>query len=282
MKLARLACLAVLVGAFLTPATTHALSLEIKPLSFKTELKDAEKKKGFLDITNTDVVSHHIKTEVQAFRQVDDQGALQFYDDERVAAGITPDLDEFELKPRETIRMYFLVDGAKLPQGDVFGALFLRTVPEDQVGVAGSLRVGTLLSIVNGTPGDHHAEVTSFDVPFWQFGSTVQGTYRVKNTSDPSKSTGFYPEVSLTVRPSGVQQTKESTLVFAGRERENTLAIEAADFGLASVTLEYNGKRIVRPVFLVTPLLIVVCAAVIVVAVGVGIFVRRKMRKRTR
>jgi len=233
-------------------APSYALSLKMQPLIYKDTLKPGEKKKGFVDISNPSASKVRLKTSVQAFRQTDDQGSLQFYDNKQVAAGITPDVDEFELGPREAIRMYFLIDGSKLPSGDVFGALFVSVVPGQTVGATSSVRLGTLFSLTNGTPGAHNAEITSLQVPFWQFGDTIQGSYRIKNVAKQGESTGFFPTVSIAIRPFDQQINQQGKLVFAGRERENNFQIPASRIGFYKVSVVYGDSRQSKLVFMAT------------------------------
>lgn len=236
--------LVTLLAASLGGESTSALGLKVAPLDYTVALKKGEKQKGFIDLSNPTGVSVRVKTSVQAFRQTDDRGSLTFFDSEQVSAGIKPDLDEFELGPREAIRMYFLVDGTKLPQGDVFAAIFFTTQPTKQgAGVTEIVRLGTLLNVTNGTPGQREAEIVDLSVPFIQFGSEVKGTYRVRNTGDPEKSTGFYPSVVLAVEPFYQEVVQRARLVFAGRARENSFEIPSSRLGFYKVSASYGESR---------------------------------------
>lgn len=269
------------VVAWMQTAPTQALSLEIRPLEYRTSLDKGEKQKGFIDVTNPTSENIHIRTEVQAFRQVDDRGSLQFYDSEKVAAGIIPDLEEFDLGSRETLRMYFLLDGTKLANGDNFGALFFRIISTETTGVNGSLRLGTLFSIQNATPTDHRAEVSAFDVPFLQLGDTVSGTYSITNTADPNTTNAFYPQVQFTIAPFKQTKTHTSGLVFAGRTRTNEFSIETLRFGFYTLTLEHNGVAGTRLIFVATPWQLVI-AGLFVVALGLGSYLLWRRRQTTR
>lgn len=232
------------LATFLGPEPASALGLKVAPLDYNVVLKKGEKQKGFIDLSNPTGVTVRVKTSVQAFRQTDDRGSLTFYDDERVSAGITPDLDEFELGPREAVRMYFLADGTKLPQGDVFAAIFFTTQPTKQgAGVTELVRLGTLLNVTNGTPGQREAEIVDLSVPFVQFGSEIKGTYRIRNTGDPAKSTGFYPSVVLSVEPFYQELVQRARLVFAGRARENSFEIPSSRLGFYKVSASYGDSR---------------------------------------
>ena len=261
--------------------SVHALGLKVAPLDYTVTLQKGEKQKGFIDLSNPTGTTLRVKSSVQAFRQTDDRGSLTFYDNEQVSAGVTPDLDEFELGPREAVRMYFLVDGTKLPKGDVFAAIFFTTVPTKQgAGVTELVRLGTLLSITNGTPGQREAEITDLDVPFIQFGDKLSGTYRVKNTADPEKSTGFYPTVVVSVEPFYQELVQRGRLVFAGRTRENSFELLSSRLGFYKLTAHFGESKKEQWVLAVNGSSLVVCG-VIIAAIVAAFLARKKTRKKS-
>lgn len=223
-----------------------AAGLKVQPLSYRDTLQQGEKKKGFIDVSNPTDQKLRLVTSVQAFRQINDQGGLEFYDDPLVAAGITPDFTSFELGPRQALRLYFLLDGTKLPPGDVFGALFVSSRPvgdsSRQTGSATAVRVGTLFSLVNGTAPLRSAEIRDISVDFWQ-GSTIEGVYRIANTAAADSSSGFYPEVTVESWPIGPNMKVVSSLVFAGRERTNGFSLASVPPGLQRITVGYGDSR---------------------------------------
>lgn len=227
--------------SFLGSGSVSALGLKVAPLDYTVSLKKGEKQKGFIDLSNPTGVTMRVKTSVQAFRQTDDRGSLTFFDSEHISVGVKPDLDEFELGPHEAVRMYFLVDGTKLPEGDLFAAIFFTTQPAKQgAGVTELVRLGTLLNITNVTPGQREAEIVDLSVPFIQFGGDIKGTYRVRNTGDPEKSTGFYPTVVLAVEPFYQEVVQRARLVFAGRTRENSFEIPSSRLGFYKVSASHG------------------------------------------
>lgn len=257
-----------------------ALGLKVAPLDYTVTLKKGEKQKGFVDLSNPAGVKVRVKTSVQAFRQTDDRGSLTFFDDEQVSAGIKLDLDEFELGPREAVRMYFQVDSTKLPQGDVFAAIFFTTQPIKQgAGVTELLRLGTILSITNGTPGERKAEVVELSLPAVQFGDTIRGTYLVRNTGDPQKSTGFYPTVEVAVEPFRKELVQRGRLVFAGRTRENSFEIQSSRIGFYKVSASYLDSSKEQWVFVVDGAIVVGLTTVLGFMVAV-FWVRKKTRKK--
>lgn len=283
-KSANLVVAGVILAAFVVvqqdiPAS--ALSLKMQPLIYKDTLQKGEKKKGFVDISNPGPSKLTLISSVQAFRQIDDQGSLQFYDSPQVKAGITPDLDEFELGPHEAIRMYFLIDGTKLPSGDVFGALFVSTKPTDAPGVGESVRLGTIFALTNGTPTEHKAQITSLDVSFWQFGDNVQGSYRIKNVAKAGEATGFFPTVSIAIRPFDQRTQQEGKLIFAGRERENTFQVASSRIGFYKVSVAYGDSRQSRLVFMMTGYWRLV-VLLVVVLILLSVVIVWKGRRRTR
>lgn len=273
---------AACIVASMLQSPAGALSLEIRPLEYRTTLEKGEAKKGFIDVTNPTGDKVSIRTEVQAFRQIDNKGSLEFYDSDRVKAGIIPDVASFQLAPGETLRMYFKLDGAKLAAGDTFGALFFRIVPTQVSGVNSTLRLGTLFSIHNGSETDHRAKIDTFDVPFFQFGDTVRGSYSVTNVADPNTTNAFYPEVRLTLSPFEQTTTHTSSLVFAGRTRTNEFEIETLRFGLYTITLRYNDMNYTKLIFVATQWQLLI-AALFVAAFLLGAYLlwhRRRLHQR--
>lgn len=238
--------------AFIFHQDVHAVSLKVAPLEYRTTLGRGESKKGFVDISNPTGSTLRIKTSAQAFRQVDDAGGIQFYSSEQVSAGVKLDLNEFDLGPRQALRMYFILDGTKLPSGDVFAAIFFSTVPTGS-GVTQSLRVGTLLSVTNGTPGARTAIISGVELPFLSLSDRIEGSYVIKNTGNPETETGFYPDVSIDVDPFTEDQKQQGKLVFAGRSRTNQFVVSTHPIGLYRVNVMHAGQGLTRYVFVMTP-----------------------------
>lgn len=241
----------VLLTSTLPADDTAARSLKIAPLEYRATLEKAEIKKGFIDISNPDYEKIVVDLKVQGFRQIDDQGSLEFYSDQQMSAGVKLDFAKVTLGPREAIRVYFLLDASKLPTGDIFGAIFASVRPDGDAAAEQSVRVGALLMLTNGTPSAREAEVTAIDVPFWQMGERITGSYKVKNTADPSESTGFFPEVDVRVQPFTISEKVSSPLVFAGRERSANFELETQRFGLYRVSASFGESSKSQWVFVV-------------------------------
>ncbi len=253
-----------------------ALGLKTAPLEYKTTLKKDERQQGFIDISNPSYQSVTIRTSVQAFKQIDNQGGLQFFDDKQISLGIKPDLDQFTLGPREAVRMSFTINSANLPKGDVYAAIFFTSdVQQPRNGVGQLVRVGTILSIVNQSPGARDAEISKLSIPFLQLTNTIKGTYRVKNTS--SKGTGFYPDVTVSAWPAGKAKTMQSTLVFAGRERQNDFSYSTG-MGIHLVEVGYGASK--KSQWVVTlPAWAIIVLLLIIVVFGVEYLLYKKRRK---
>ena len=276
-----LSCL--FMGAFFVAPPVSAASLKVAPLEYRTTLEQGEKKKGFIDVSNPTKETVRVTASAQAFRQIDGNGSLQFFDNEQVRAGVLLDLDEFELGPLEAVRMYFILDSTRLPSGDVYGAIFLTTAPQTpaKTGVGQSVRLGTLLSIVNGTPGPRDAQITDVTVPWLQLSDTVKGTYRIKNVADPSKSTGFYPTVQMRATPLGEAKKQTSKLTFAGITRTNEFTLRTLPIGIYKISVGYGDSVQSRWVFVASPLAVIVLMTVLLGGGFAWRYYRRTKKQRS-
>lgn len=209
---------------------SSALGLKIAPLSYEAELGKGEIKKGYVDISNPSSTPVKVKLEAQAFRQIDDEGSLEFYESEQIKEGVKLDFETITIGAREAYRVYFLLDSAKLSSGDNFAAIFASTIAQPGAGTTQSVRVGTLLSIQNGAVDARQGAVESFVANWLQVGEGLSATTKVKNTADPQKATGFYPSIQASIAPYG-SRTVKGPLVFAGRTRTVELQHPGSYFG---------------------------------------------------
>lgn len=262
-----------MVLLFLLPACAHAATLKLAPLDYKMTLSAGESKKGFIDITNPSTATEHVAVKVMAFRQVDDYGAIQFYANDQVAAGIRVDYNEADIGPRETLHLAFGVDGSKLPSGNVFAAILATTTATNTSSVTTAAQVGTLLSITNGTPTSQTAEVVALQAPWLQIGDKIGATIAVKNTADPTNATGFYPQLTVATSPYG-QTVSGGPLVFAGRTRNIAYQVPGNYFGLVWLNAGVGQSSKGQLIFAVTGYwrwlapLIVVGIVVVIIATG--------------
>jgi len=235
------------------PGEVQAASLQIRPLQYRESLKAGESKKGFVDVSNPSATSVSVQLSLQAFRQIDNGERLQFYDSEIIRRGILLDLTEVDLGPQEAVRVYFVIRGDILPQGDVFAALFATTRVEASEGIAPSARVGTLLIIENTQPGPRHVDVTAVRTSLLQFGETINGIVTLRNTASSDKPSGFYPKVQISLRPiAGTSQNLEAPLVMAGVTRDVPFELLSNRVGLYRLTAVSGDSSASKWVFLVT------------------------------
>lgn len=234
------------------PATAHAEGLKIQPTLLRDSLNQGERKKGYIDISNPEKAPVAVKFSVETFRQVDDQGSLGFQKDDRVSAGVKLDLDNAELAPKDVLRLYYMIDGTKLPTGDVFAVIFAETTPSlKQNTTQLSARVGTLLVLSNGTPSSHTADVTELNVPAFQFGEALRANVMIKNSAPAGQATGFFPDLTLSMWPYGDKRL-EGPLVFAGHSRAVSIYQPGNYFGLTRVEIGSGMSKKSGYTFLVT------------------------------
>ncbi|MEO7904923.1 MAG: hypothetical protein ABIR91_03970, partial [Candidatus Saccharimonadales bacterium] len=189
--------LSVAIALCVVSSVEAEASLQVQPLQYVETLKKAERKKGFIDVTNPQPVEVGIELDVQGFRQVDNDGNLSFYDDQQLRDAIQLDYASIRIPAHRTLRLYFAVDGTKLPVGDVFAVIFAKIVNDRRTGAEPSVQVGTLLLLTNQTPGARQARVTSLQAPLLQFGSTLRGQVTLQNTAPANTSSGFFPEFTV-------------------------------------------------------------------------------------
>lgn len=268
---------ALIAATLFVSGDASALGLKVAPLQYKTTLKENERSRGFIDVSNPAGQSVSVQTSIQAFRQINNEGGLQFYDDRQVQLGITPELTNFDLGPREAVRMYFTVNGANLPQGDVYAAIFFTTnLKQARSGVGQLVRVGTLLSIVNKSPGARSAEVTSVKLPLIQFSETVTGEYSIRNLD--KGDTGFYPQVEISRIFSAKSVKHEGALVFGGRTRTNDFTYDTG-YGVHWVKVGYGSSTKGQLVVTLAPWMLVL-ALFIAFIVGVELLLLRRRQKK--
>lgn len=236
--------LCVCVASRVHAVTAGQTSLKIQPLEYRETLGEGEKKKGFIDISNPTNQKLHLKVQVNAFRQINNRGEITFYDDDRIEQGIKTDFDEFELAPRQVLRMVFLVDGTKLPHGNIFAVIFFATQADGITQAAQQLRLGTILSLTNQTPPSQHVAIRSLDMAPLQLGQSIEGRLTVRNIGDPKKETGFYPRLTLQVDPIfSLTQRFEGPLVFPGFEREKSFSLDSSRIGFYRLSVLDSRER---------------------------------------
>lgn len=279
-----LGVLVMLGGAFLPQTAAHAAGISIAPLEYKATLPVNSTQKGHVDIVNPSAEKTKVALRVAAFRQIDNQGDLQFYDSPQLDAGIQLDLTDISLGPHEGARIYFELDASKLPKGDVFAAILATTLQNNLVEGLPSAQVGSLLLLENGTAPAHHATIQQLQANWLQFGSAVTMQMTVANT-DPTngEAIGFVPKLQLGVRPY-TSKVINGPLVFSGRNRTVDYRQEGNYFGPLLLRASTGQSHQAIWVFAVTgfwqwlaPLMFI---AIVAVLVGLWITYRKHSKNR--
>lgn len=241
--------------------------LGLQPLQYREELQAGERKKAYLDVSNPSSQAVTVQFSVQGFRQVDDKGSLEFYEDERLRSGIQLDYQEVAIPAYRALRLYFVVDGAKLPTGDIFAVVFAKTKPEQGL-AAPSVRLGTLLILTNGSPGARDAHIASLDVAPLQFGESLRGSVEVTNTAPAKSASGFFPEIKLSSWPFGPSRTLEGPLIYAGNTRTISFDLPSSQVGIIKLQARYKDSRQERWIVVITGIWRWVSGALIVLIIG--------------
>jgi hypothetical protein len=232
--------LAVVVPAL--PADASLPALQLSPLQYTTHLDLGHPKVGYFEAGNPTGSTMHVQVEVEAFRQTDNRGALEYYQDERLAAGIIPGVRTFDLGPHEVIRVKFTIDPNRLGPGGAYGVIFLRTSAGGSAAsqINTSERIGTLLILdISGT-GTKSGHIQNLSLPAFSYGATtLPVAFHYANTNHDAQGLAFSPDLSLSLGWGAAAQKITGPFVFPGRERPATTKITLADrFGLFPVSLE--------------------------------------------
>ena len=157
----------LLFGVFLLALATPAAAaddrgLQVRPLSYSTELQEGEVKQGVVDIANPSDEPVEVSVSVKGFRQGDD--GLEFYDDPQLARGISLDHQELSLEGKDAYRLVFEAASSQLPAGEVKAAVIFTTQNESEM-VGQNVSVGSLLMINNQkaatvTPVNDESKIT--------------------------------------------------------------------------------------------------------------------------
>lgn len=227
--------------------------VQVRPLLYREKLDNGETKRGLIDLSNGSNEASEFDMSVRLFRQVGDDGSLEFYDDPDISRGIQVEVSNVELKAKEAVRIGFSVDGSKLPQGDIFAAILAtaehESAPQAIVSVA---QIGTLLILQNGVPGERKASIAALDIDPLQIGDAVRGAVSVTNPANSTRMTGFFPSMQITIQPLGMTTKFEGPLIYAGRTRTFDFSVPSSQFGVYKIIVAANGESASRYVFLMT------------------------------
>lgn len=257
--------------------TASAEFLQLQPLEYRESLQPAQKKEGFIDVTNPQSSPISVAINVRGFRQIDDRGNLAFYEDGKLSAGILPDKETATIPPNKTLRLYFVIDGTKLPSGDIFAAIFVQTTSQISTATNPSVRLGTLLMLTNGTPTKHDAQITSLHLPWINTSTSLGGTTTIKNTAPTNTSNGFFPTITVKTWPFGATKTFQGPLVYAGISRSVEFSLPSEQVGVYNVSVNYgNSSKNQWVVMLPNTFLPVYIAIAVSVVLGILVLVRKR------
>lgn len=279
--------LGVLVSLFFITNTSSVLAsgLKISPLIYRDSLQKNEKQKGHIDISNTSDSEVVVKAEVNGFKQIDQEGTLEFFEEPKYVSGITFDHDSFTLGPREALRLYFLLDANTLPSGGVYAALFFNIEPNEvtpgQTSLQPITRVGSLLIIDNGGDGKAKASITDLNASFFQFGSGLRANVAVSNKKGDGVIAGF-PRIATSVFPfGGSKKDSEGSMVMPGATRKFEVKHEGTFIGLTRLSVSNDSSAKQKWVFAVTGKAIwVIVFGVLLFIVGIALFRKNRNGKK--
>lgn len=247
--------LLLFAALFVAPSSPAAAAgLQIRPLLYKEQLKAGETKKGYVEVSNALHTPTKLRLHIKEFRQINGAGNLEFFTSESLTAAVKLDLTEVDLGPREAARVYFAVDGTKLPPGDIFGSIFAATVAQSDAGIIPSAQVGTLLILENGRPGPREAAITRPQTPLLQTGNSITGAVDVTNVASKDAPSAFFPVMRASFGPVwGESRQFEGPLIFAGITRKVSFSVPSRNrIGVFKITVEGHGAKAEKWVLLVT------------------------------
>ena len=233
---------AIILASIFVPSFAVAdASLAVNPLKYEEIIPDSAVRQGFIEVSNPSDTSVTVTSSVQGFRQANLNGDLAFFDDAVLSAAIIPDLPRFVLGAHEAIRVTFSVNPEKLPKGGVYAAIFFRTNPDSSKTKASyileSANVGTLLILQNGHSGQKIGRITHLKLPFFQFGTTIQGTSQVENSKRDTGALAFTPAIHTRISVLGKSSTSHGPMVFPGGKRNSAFSLPGSYLGLLPVSV---------------------------------------------
>lgn len=234
---------------FCNSSPVAASSIRLQPAIVRGSLGTGEKQKGYIDVINPDSSKIAVSFSVQAFRQKDDSGAVEFYEDAQLSRGLLLDLNEVELGGHEALRLYYQADAAVLPDGDVLAAIFATVKPTEDAPAAQAVRVGTLLVLQNSVTPKRQLAITELSASPLQFGASLRADFALRNDAPPVN--GFFPQISVTTAPYG-KQLVDGPLVTSGRQRQISYVKPGSYVGPIKITVSVEGAQRSRWVFAVT------------------------------
>lgn len=237
----------LVLGTVAIIAITHAsaaraqASLQVNPLKYEDKLNSDKVRSGFIDVANPGDTAAQVRASVQGFRQADLDGNLEFFDSETFSRAIKPGLTDFEIGPRESIRVTFTVEPSKLPLGGIYAVIFFRTEPgttpnNTTSSIFESANIGTILLLQHGPIGPAKGRIDHLYIPFFQTTDGIKGSIEYKNLSTDNPS-AIYPSFQLKIFPWGKPSTATGPFIMPGHLRRFVLEKPGSYLGLIPVLL---------------------------------------------
>jgi len=242
------------------PARAALPELRLSPLKYTEHLQLGHPKIGWIEADNPTGATAHVELEVQAFRQINDRGELEYYNDERLKSAITPALPSFDLGAREAIRVKFTIDPNRLGPGGAYGVIFLRVSSGNPAAsqINTTARIGTLLILDVAGGGTKSGYITSLAVAGFVYGSrpVLPVDFSYTNTGKGAAALAFAPDLKATLGWFGKAQHFTGPFVFPDRKRSAQIKVALGDrFGPTRLSIQDTSGRsgpATRWVFLVT------------------------------
>lgn len=216
-------------------------ALKATPLKYQEHIPLGGDKIGYMDISNPTMQALTVKMQAQAFRQVDAQGNLQFYDDDRISAGIIPEFYEFTLGPHEAIRLKFTIRTNTLGAGGTYGVLFAQTsVPGQASGgasVAVAARVGTLFILDIGDGGTRSGYLAFLHRFGAAFGDGVSANLSYTNVGESGRALAFSPKLAVKTGWFGKSEVREGPFTMPHNARPASFFKKGNYIGIIPITV---------------------------------------------
>lgn len=224
------------------PAAASLPSLRISPLKYTAALQLGHPKVGYIEAANPTGAPMHVTVEVEAFRQINDRGELEYYPDERLSSAIKPGLTSFDLGPREAIRVKFTIDPNRLGPGGAYGVIFLRTASGGHAAsqINTSERIGTLLILNVAGAGTTAGRISDLHLPAFVYGgTTLPLTFNYQNTGQGSQALAFSPTFSIATGWRSKPRALTGPFVFPGRTRQTQASLTfGSQIGVIPVSIQ--------------------------------------------
>ncbi len=215
----------IFVGMVVMLATANsvsATSIKVAPMKYEEKLTPGIVMTGAIDLSNPSDSKQKFSARVLAFRQINENGELQFYSDDKISAGINVDLAEIELGPHQVARVFFSINPDKLPRTGIYASVQFSTnpgQPETATRLASSVATGTLLILDNSRKSIQEGSVVDIDSDFWQIGEKINVGVTYKNTASGDEAIAFSPILGFRALPWGGKSSYTGPLVFSGNQR---------------------------------------------------------------